>query len=69
MSTLEKIKSIEEEMGKTQKNKATSAHLGMLKAKLAKLKRDLIDQATSKGGGGAGDGFDVSKSGVAECAH
>jgi len=65
MSTLEKIKSIEEEMSKTQKNKATSAHLGMLKAKLAKLKRDLIDQATSKGGGGAGDGFDVSKSGDA----
>lgn len=65
MSTLEKIKGIEEEMSKTQKNKATSAHLGMLKAKLAKLKRDLIDQATSKGGGGAGDGFDVSKSGDA----
>ena len=37
-------------MGRTQKNKATSAHLGMLKAKLAKLRRELIDP---KGGGGA----------------
>lgn len=64
-TTLDKIKSIEEEMGKTQKNKATSQHLGMLKAKLAKLKRDLIEQSTAGRGGGAGDGFDVSKSGDA----
>jgi len=50
-------------MGRTQKNKATSAHLGMLKAKLAKLRRELIDP---KGGGGAakpGEGFDVAKTG------
>ena len=34
MSTLvEKIKAEEDEMARTQKNKATSAHLGMLKAK------------------------------------
>ena len=34
MSTLvEKIKAVEDEMARTQKNKATSAHLGMLKAK------------------------------------
>ena len=36
-------------MARTQKNKATSSHLGMLKAKLAKLRRELI---TPKGGGG-----------------
>ena len=29
-------------MAKTQKNKATSYHLGQLKAKLAKLKRELL---------------------------
>ena len=35
MSTLvEKIKAVEDEMARTQKNKATSAHLGVLKAKL-----------------------------------
>ena len=51
-------------MARTQKNKATAKHLGMLKAKLAKLKRDLISPA---GGGGAkpGEGFDVSKTGDA----
>ena len=38
MSTLvEKIKAIEDEMARTQKNKATSAHLGMLKAKYAMI--------------------------------
>jgi ribosome-interacting GTPase 1 len=40
-------------MAKTQKNKATSFHLGQLKAKLAKLRRDLI---TPSGGGGGGPG-------------
>lgn len=49
-------------MARTQKNKATSNHLGTLKAKLAKLRRELIEP---KGGGGAkpGEGFDVAKTG------
>lgn len=46
------IKGIEEEMAKTQKNKATSYHLGQLKAKLAKLKRELLTPSSSGGGGG-----------------
>lgn len=50
-------------MAKTQKNKATSFHLGMLKAKLAKLKRELLTPTTS--GGGGGSGFDVARTGVA----
>ncbi|KAJ1660962.1 GTP-binding protein rbg1 [Dispira simplex] len=64
MSTVEKIREIEAEMARTQRNKATSYHLGTLKAKLAKLKRELI---TPKGSGGGGDavGFDVAKTGVA----
>jgi len=66
MTTLQKIKDIEDEMAKTQKNKATSGHLGGLKAKLAKLKRELIsDAAGGKAGGGGGDGFDVNKAGDA----
>lgn len=51
-------------MAKTQKNKATSFHLGQLKAKLAKLKRELLTP-TSSGGGGGGAGFDVARTGVA----
>ncbi|PWN25051.1 P-loop containing nucleoside triphosphate hydrolase protein [Jaminaea rosea] len=50
-------------MSKTQKNKATSYHLGQLRAKLAKLKRELI--APSSGGGGGGAGFDVARTGIA----
>ena len=52
-------------MAKTQKNKATSFHLGQLKAKLAKLKRELLNPTTAGGGGGAGAGFDVARTGVA----
>lgn len=62
-STLEKIKEIEDEMARTQKNKATSSHLGLLKAKLAKLRRELI--TPQKGAGTVGEGFDVAKTGIA----
>uniref|UniRef100_A0A2K6V5S4 Developmentally regulated GTP binding protein 1 n=1 Tax=Saimiri boliviensis boliviensis TaxID=39432 RepID=A0A2K6V5S4_SAIBB len=48
-STLAKIAEIEAEMARTQKNMATGHHLGLLKAHLAKLHRELI---TPKGGGG-----------------
>lgn len=64
MSTiLEKIAAIESEMARTQKNKATAGHLGLLKARLAKLRRELI--TPKGGGGGAGEGFDVAKTGDA----
>ena len=46
------IRDVEAEMAKTQKNKATSYHLGQLKAKLAKLKRELLTPTSSGGGGG-----------------
>jgi len=50
-------------MARTQKNKATAGHLGMLKAKLAKLRRELI---TPKSQGGASEqGFEVAKTGDA----
>jgi uncharacterized protein len=40
-------------MARTQKNKATSAHLGSLKAKIAKLKREIIgsNSKSTKGEG------------------
>lgn len=42
MGIHEKIKKIEEEMARTQKNKATEYHLGRLKAQLAKLRSQLL---------------------------
>lgn len=62
-TTADKIKEVELEMSRTQKNKATSFHLGQLKAKLARLKRELLTPAS--GGGGGGVGFDVARTGVA----
>ncbi|EMD40629.1 hypothetical protein CERSUDRAFT_111208 [Gelatoporia subvermispora B] len=64
MTTVQKIKEIEDEMAKTQKNKATSYHLGQLKAKLAKLRRELLGPQGG-GGGGGGLGFDVARTGIA----
>lgn len=51
-------------MARTQKNKATAYHLGLLKARVAKLRRELMTPAGG-GGGGKGEGFDVAKTGVA----
>lgn len=66
MGLTEKIKEIEEEMARTQKNKATEYHLGLLKGKLAKYRSELIEG--SKAGGGKGEGFDVEKHGDARVA-
>ena len=60
----EDILSIEAEIGKTQYNKATSHHIGKLKAKLARLREEKEKRAASGGGGGQG-GYDVKKSGMA----
>jgi small GTP-binding protein len=60
MGILEKIKAIEDEMARTQKNKATEYHIGRLKARLAKLKTELLTPSGSKG---ESHGFDVSSFG------
>ncbi|THG14556.1 hypothetical protein TEA_002588 [Camellia sinensis var. sinensis] len=61
MGIIEKIKEIEAEMARTQKNKATEYHLGQLKAKIAKLRTQLLEPP--KGSSGAGEGFEVTKYG------
>lgn len=66
MGILEKISEIEKEIARTQKNKATEYHLGLLKAKLAKYRSQLLEP-TGKAGA-KGEGFDVMKSGDARCA-
>ncbi|KAF2300992.1 hypothetical protein GH714_019009 [Hevea brasiliensis] len=43
MGIIEKIKEIEAEMARTQKNKATEYRLGQLKAKIAKLRTQLLE--------------------------
>ena len=64
MGIPEKIKAIQDEMAKTQINKATEHHLGLLKAKIAKLKREQEDRDTKKSGAKQ-DGFDVRRAGDA----
>ncbi|GKC92940.1 developmentally-regulated G-protein 2, partial [Tanacetum coccineum] len=61
MGIIERIKEIEAEMARTQKNKATEYHLGQLKAKIAKLRTQLLEPP--KGSSGAGEGFEVTKYG------
>ena len=51
-------------MARTQVNKATEHHLGLLKAKIAKLKREQEDAAVKRSGA-RHDGFDVRRSGDA----
>lgn len=52
-------------MARTQKNKATNYHIGTLKAKLAKLRSELVNGPGGKSTGtkNAERGFDVTKSG------
>jgi small GTP-binding protein len=47
MGVLEKIQEIEKEMSRTQKNKATEYHLGLLKARLARYRQQLLDVVKS----------------------
>lgn len=64
MATIaEQIKGLEDEILKTQKNKATEFHIGKLKAKIAALKREQEKQAAASGG--AGVSYSVKKSGNA----
>lgn len=57
----EQIKEIEDEIRDTKYNKATSQHIGRLKAKLAKIKDEAVARAMASSGGG--EGFSVKKSG------
>jgi small GTP-binding protein len=60
MGLPEKIQAIEEEMKRTQINKHTEHHIGLLKAKLAKLR---ADQERSQGSRQGGVGFELKKGG------
>lgn len=59
----ERINQLEEELRKTPYHKGTEHHLGLVKAKIAKLKKELEEKEAKKGGLGYG----VKKSGQASC--
>lgn len=63
MGIPEKIQAIKDEMARTQINKATEHHVGLLKAKLARLKRDLEDSKLKSSGSPVG--FDIKRTGDA----
>ncbi|MDQ3883399.1 MAG: GTP-binding protein [Thermoproteota archaeon] len=67
MGIPEKIKEIQDQIHRTQINKATEFHIGLLKAKIARLKREMQDNVHSKTmhSGGENIGFDVRKAGDA----
>ncbi len=60
MAVDDRIKKIEEEIQKTPYNKATSHHIGKLKAKLSRLKEESFQRSSS---GTKGKGFHIKKSG------
>eukprot|EP00919_Chromeraceae_sp_WS-2016_P052611 GHVR01124853.1.p1 GENE.GHVR01124853.1~~GHVR01124853.1.p1 ORF type:complete len:370 (+),score=83.14 GHVR01124853.1:51-1160(+) len=66
MGILERIKDIEQEVTRTQRNKATEYHLGRLKAQLAKLRSKVLEGGKTSGPGG--DSFEVSRYGDARVA-
>ena len=57
----EQIQELEDEIKKTDYNKATQQHIGRLKAKIARLKEQAEKRAAASGGGGKG--YSVKKSG------
>ena len=63
MGLPEKIKQIEDDIHRTQVNKKTEHHIGLLRAKLARLRSELEEQQTRRSGGKTG--YDVKKSGDA----
>src|SRR3989344_6607834 len=57
-----KVKELEEELSTTKYNKKTQGHIGLVKAKLAKIKEEYQKKAASKG---KQEGFAVKRSGDA----
>ena len=59
----EQIQELEAELTKTPYNKATSKHIGRIKAKIARLRDEAVSRAMKSSGGA--EGFSVKKSGDA----
>lgn len=59
----DQIRELQDELERTPYNKATSKHIGRIKAKIAKLRDEAVTRAMKSAGGG--EGFTVKKSGDA----
>ena len=69
MATIEEqIEELEKEIANTKKNKATEAHIGKLKAKIAKLAMEKEKRLETIKAGGGSKGFYVKKAGNATVA-
>tara|TARA_Y100000310_G_scaffold104351_1_gene102704 strand:- start:15523 stop:16617 length:1095 start_codon:yes stop_codon:yes gene_type:complete len=62
MGDIDRIQELEEELRTTKYNKKSQHHIGLIKAKLARLKENFVKKSSGKG---KQDGFTVSKSGDA----
>ena len=62
MSSQDRIKELEEELSNTKYNKKTQFHIGLVKAKLAKIKEDAERKASAVK---KGEGYHVKKTGDA----
>src|SRR2546422_11319890 len=60
MTIEDQIKAIEDEIQKTPYNKNTQHHIGKLKAKMARLKEEVVLRQMKSGGGGPGDAGEKS---------
>jgi ribosome-interacting GTPase 1 len=68
MGLAERIADIEKEVARTQVNKATNYHLGLLRGKLAQLRTQVIEGEAKANASKPGEGFDVSMHGSARVA-
>ncbi|MDD2655166.1 MAG: GTP-binding protein [Candidatus ainarchaeum sp.] len=64
MGVDEKIKALEDEVRNTKRHKGTEHHIGLLLAKIARLKRERVSQAIKRSSV-SGGGFDIRKEGDA----